>query len=82
MFNENLYDLPSYDTLFGRWHNDAQVEYLLKWALCPKCGTKPTSIEPLDDGWYWDCMGFTCQVWCPDCLREADELSRVDDDME
>ncbi len=57
--------------VFGRNHSDEQLAYLAKWGGCPTCDRKPSSFEPLDDGWVWDCRAFTTWVWCPDCLSES-----------
>lgn len=54
-------------TLFGLIHTPEQIAYLELWAACPLCGEKPSSFDPLPDGWAWDCMAFTVWAWCPTC---------------
>jgi hypothetical protein len=62
-----LFDtLPEYG-LFGCIHTPDQLAYLEQWCACPYCGRKPESVEPLPEGWVWDCMAFTVWAWCPEC---------------
>lgn len=36
------------------------------WACCPGCEKKPSSVEPLPSGWWWDAKDSTW-AWCPEC---------------
>lgn len=69
--NDHLFQTQPVITLLGRQHTAEQLAYLAQWCACPDCGAKPASLEPLPDGWCWDCRAFTVWAWCPMCLAKG-----------
>lgn len=65
--DDALFDQVPVVHLFGTEYTAEQMAYLEKRAMCPVCAKRPASIEPLPDGWAWDCRAFTNWCWCPNC---------------
>ena len=65
--NDALFDRVPVLHLFGTDYTADQTAYLEKHAMCPVCGERPETVEPLPEGWTWDCLAFTIWCWCPTC---------------
>jgi hypothetical protein len=49
-----------------QWSFKTKTPEAIKWAMCPCCGRRPETLDPLPPGWCWDTMEPTnAAVWCP-----------------